>query len=274
MHCRILIKIFLSIFLLLTTSGCSFIDNIAGGILYPWSSVNKRMDKRDSKQPPEGVLSVNLSNGTNAYFRDTGSGVAVLYLHGNAESAVDLGDNGFLEFLRIHGISYIVPDYPGMGIGGTGEPNEASLIETALLARNELLRRVKPETKVCIWGRSLGAAVAAQAAFRSNNQIDCLILISPWTSFRDVALENILGRFISDKFHMEHSYLTNEVCKSIEMPTMIVHGEKDKVIPYEHGERLTSCFSINTFYGIQSFGHNDIYGGDVLKMITQFLFGS
>lgn len=272
MNLNALKAILIGLSLLLLTN-CKAIDNIAHGVLYPWKSVNDRMEKRGSKQPPNSVEVVSLSNGTNAFvsIKDDDR-PAVVYLHGNGESVVDLSDTGFIAWLAARA-SFIAPDYPGAGIGGTGEANEKSLVETALLARNELLRRVKPETKVIVWGRSLGAAVAAQTAFRSKDQIHGLVLISPWTSLKDTLNTNWLGRFVSDSFIDKNAYLTDEACKFVDVPVFIVHGEKDTLIPYDHSERLTSCFKQNKFYPVKDFGHNDIYGGDVLNMITLFLNG-
>jgi len=260
--------------ILISCSGCRFIDNIAVSVLYPWASVNQRMNIRDSKQPPDFANVIALPNGTHAFTSKTfDRPVAVLYLHGNGESVVDLADYGLLSWLDQMGVAWIVPDYPGMGIGGSGEPSEQSLVDTALFAQNELLRRVTPGTKVFVWGRSIGAAVAAQVALNSNDSIHGLILVSPWTNLKATASNNWLGRFVSDEFYSNNEYLTDSACKNIDVMTLIVHGTADTLIPIQLGQSLTSCFKEYRFYPINGLGHNDIYSTDALNMIGLFLNG-
>lgn len=255
-------------------SGCGWADGFAVGVVYPWASVNKRMDERGSKEVPDQFDVVALPDGTHAFHsvQNADSNVAIIYLHGNGESVVDLADTGFLFWLDQLGVMWIAPDYPGMGIGGSGKPNETSVVNTAKLSRDWILPRLNPETRVFVWGRSMGAGVAAQLAHTMPNDLDGLILVSPWTSLRDVVQRNFIGKlFVSEKFHVEHFYNTAGVCTDIETPTLIVHGELDALIPVQMGVALSSCFRRSRLFLAPTFGHNDIYGGDALETIVDFL---
>ncbi len=260
--------------ILVTFSSCSkVLVPLAKNVLYQWDSINKRLDVRNSKQPPPTAEVVDLTGGGHAWMSNRKDGnTTLLYLHGNGLSVVDLLDGGFTtHVLDRSGYNWAMIDYPGIGIGGNGEPSEKSLVSMAESALNELLRRVKPETKVIVWGRSLGAAVAAQVAMKHKNKIHKLILISPWTRFEHAAKNNWMGRFIPDSFIKENSFKTDEACKSIDTKTLLVHGTADKLISFDHSKALKSCFKNSTLHTATGLGHNDIYIGDVLSVVRGFI---
>lgn len=277
MQYKILIKLFLSLFLLLTTSNCTkSIDNLALGVLYPFDSVNKRIDERGSKEEPPFTDLVALPSGGHAWMsKRTDGRTTVIYFHGNGESVVDLYDYKFLEnVLSVQGYNFAVVDYPGVGIGGVAEPTEESLVTMGSEALTALLRRVSNKSNVIVWGRSLGAAVASQVTKKHQKDIHKLVLVSPWTSFENAAEEKAMGRLISDRFFKKHGYLTNAACQEIDIQTLLVHGDQDKLIPFSHSASLRSCFSDSSLFKVQNKGHNDLYTAETLRHIIGFIGGS
>ncbi len=260
--------------LTLLTAGCGMMDGVAHRIIYPWDQVNQRIDQRGHKQPPEHMVTQELPSGGHVWIsKRQDSDYTILYLHGNGESVVDLEDSGFLGYMDWRGWTHAVVDYPGVGIGGSKDPTADSLTTMGTEALTALLSVAKPGSKVIIWGRSLGAAVAAQVAYRSIGRYDALILISPWTSLEDRIRQHWLGFLVSDKFYVEHPYRTDQVCTDIEVPTLLVHGEKDRLIPADMSHSLESCFRYPTLVIDEHFGHNDIYGGEVLSHVEGFIGG-
>ena len=257
---------------------CSpIIDKIAQSTLYPFKQVNERIAKRDDMSPPPTAKAISLPSGGNYWSSNRRDGkVSVFYLHGNGESVFDLYDQKLIEnvFDR-QGWNWAMVDYPGMGIGGTGKPSEESVVNMASEALTGFLRGLEPGSKVFIWGRSLGAAVAAQVAYRNPGLFDGIILVSPWTSFEALVKKNSLGRFISKKFMKANSYKTDIVCQDIEAPVFIVHGTKDKMIPYTMATRLRSCFRYAKLQTVEGAGHNDIYSYEsTMQSIRGFLIGN
>ena len=255
--------------------GCTpAVNKLAFSTLYPFAAVNKRLDERDSKEPPKDISYVSdLSQGHMWLSHRMDGDITVIYYHGNGESVVDLYDSNFLSrYLSMPGYNWGVSDYPGVGIGGTGKPSESSLVAMSSEALLKLIAAAKEDSKVFVWGRSLGAAVAAQVADKYQDRIDGLILVSPWTSFRDAARNNSMGKLIDDKFYVEHGYKTSEVCKNFTKPVLIVHGTEDKLIPYDHGKSLRSCFSNATLHTLEGMGHNDVYStSEAVSAVRAFI---
>jgi fermentation-respiration switch protein FrsA (DUF1100 family) len=89
----------------------------------------------------------------------------VIWCHGNAGNIVNRLDN--LRFLFRQNLSVFLFDYRGYGKSQNVRPSEEGLYQDAIGAYEYLVRvrRLKPE-RLIIFGRSLGAAVAADLAIR------------------------------------------------------------------------------------------------------------
>jgi pimeloyl-ACP methyl ester carboxylesterase len=87
------------------------------------------------------------------------------WCHGNAGNIVNRLDN--LRFLFRQNLSVFLFDYRGYGKSQNVRPSEEGLYQDAIGAYEYLVRvrRLKPE-RLIIFGRSLGAAVAADLASR------------------------------------------------------------------------------------------------------------
>jgi fermentation-respiration switch protein FrsA (DUF1100 family) len=63
----------------------------------------------------------------------------------------------------------------------------------------------------------------------------CLILMSPYISIKQVA-KNVVSGWLS---WMVSDHFNNEECmKTIKCPVLIIHGEKDTLIPSSHSHQL------------------------------------
>ena len=106
---------------------------------------------------------------------------------------------------------------------------------------NEL--RIDPQ-QVIIVGRSIGSGPAHLLA--SERPAGAFVLFSPLLSVREVAkslpgIGWIAGIVVSSSL-----FNNGEKIKQINIPTFIVHGRRDKVVPHSHGEMLykTSFYEI------------------------------
>ena len=161
-----------------------------------------------------------------------GARFTLLHFHGNAGN---IGDR--LEMLRLWrelGVNVLLFDYRGYG-RSEGTPREPGLYRDAeAVWRHVTLERGVPPARVVLHGQSLGAAVAAWLAART--QPAGLVLESGFTSVPDMAAEAypwLPGRW------MTHLRLDTrgEVARA-RCPVLVIHSTGDEIVPYAHGQAL------------------------------------
>jgi len=177
----------------------------------------------------------------------------LLWCHGNAGNLSHRADN--IARLMTLPLNVFIFDYRGYG-KSEGEPDEAGLYQDALAAYDVLVRDKgqKPETLI-LFGRSLGGAAAVHVA--THRKAAGLILESAFTSARDMAkkvMPLIPGGLLSARLDILGPLA------ALKMPTLILHGDRDEVVPFEMGEALfRAANEPKTFYVISGAGHNDTY---------------
>lgn len=175
----------------------------------------------------------------------------LLFFHGNAGNISHRLDS--IETFHRLRLSTLIIDYRGYG-QSEGEPTEQGTYLDAEAAWDYLVeeRRVSP-TKIIIFGRSLGGAVAARLA--QTHQPRALILESTFTSVPDVAAQAY--PFLPVRQLARIHYNTLERLPDINSPVLIVHSPDDSVIPFSHGQRLfVSANEPKEFLKIRG-GHNE-----------------
>lgn len=179
-----------------------------------------------------------------------GDSPAVLYFHGNAESAAS--NLPFAAELAARGIPCFLAEYRGFG-GQPGHPTEAGLKRDAEAAFRALLGLGTPPERVVIVGRSLGTAVAT--ALAAEHPPAALILVSPFTSAVDMG-RSIVGPLapllVPDR-------LDNVAAlAAVRGPVTIFHGSRDEVVPFWMGKKLAASRAGTRFVPLDGLGHNDI----------------
>jgi fermentation-respiration switch protein FrsA (DUF1100 family) len=109
-------------------------------------------------------------------------------------------------------------------------------------------------------GRSLGSASALELSFNHQDRIGGLIIESgfayerPLLKLLGINLESI---DINEKEGFRHI----EKIKKVDIPTLIIHAEKDHIIPFSDGQALFgACGSAQkNFLKIPDANHNDIF---------------
>ncbi|MDO8543456.1 MAG: alpha/beta hydrolase [Opitutaceae bacterium] len=204
------------------------------------------------------VASRRLVDGTRKITDDTGNEIAVVHLpspparftiwffHGNAEALGDI--EPFLRMLHQAGYGVVAFDYPGYGVS-SGKPSESALNTAARAVRHHLRDELKvPANRTLILGRSLGGGPAVQMA--TEERVAGLILQSTFTSvFRVMTRWRLLP---SDLFESERK-LPRVGC-----PVLVMHGQRDAVIPFHHGLALFAAASEpKRSLFVENAGHND-----------------
>ena len=156
----------------------------------------------------------------------------LLFFHGNAGNISHRLDS--LEIFHRLGLAVLIFDYRGFG-QSEGWPTEPGNYRDAEAAWRFLTEQMKlPPGEILLFGRSLGAAIAAHLA--SRHPIKGLILESAFTSVPDMAADlyplfpvRSLSRFQFDT----RAYLESVTC-----PVLVVHSPDDEIIPFKHGRQL------------------------------------
>ncbi len=170
----------------------------------------------------------------------------VWFFHGNAESLGDV--EPFLQRLQQAGFAVFAFDYPGYGLS-SGRPSEAALNIAARAARTYLRNELNvPPAGTLIFGRSLGGGPAVQMA--GEERVAGLVLQSTFTSvFRVMTRWPLLP---SDLFENERKL------PPIACPVLIMHGQRDEVIPFHHGQALfAAAKEPKRSLFVPTAGHND-----------------
>ena len=189
-----------------------------------------------------------------------------LYFHGNAEDIFNSTSNINIikTSLPFHTISM---EYPGYSI--YYQDKSAQIIEEdSLIVFDFLVKECKMNPKnIILCGRSIGSGAATYLA--SKRKPGGLILISPILSIQNAA-SSILGKL---KFIVKDRFNNFERIKDVTCPTLIIHGQKDSLIPFQHSiilaERTSGPYELVLPEGMT---HNDmLVYEDFLDPITSFL---
>jgi len=195
----------------------------------------------------------NLLNGWFLKPRDQKPSITLLHFHGNAGSL-------FSQFQAIsklldYGFQIFMFDYSGFGYSeGKGSRKNVLLDGNSALAYIKNRDEVK-ETKLIIYGQSLGGHLAAVVAAENEDDIDGLVIEGAFSSHKDIAAEHFgfLGRtFVREMYSAKRSI------GNYHKPLLIIHSSEDAVIPLKFGKLIYDAGNEpKEFYEIK---HNHITG--------------
>ncbi len=158
------------------------------------------------------------------------SDVWLVYFHGNGETmAAYLPVTTKLHAL---GLNVLMLEYRGYG-NSEGVPSEDGLYRDAEASYHWLLDRGVSPQKIVVYGFSLGSGVAVELA--SRVPLGAFVLEAPYTSLPDVA--RAAYRVVPPNL-MKNRFASKEKIASIETPTLFIHAEDDRTVPYAQGRTL------------------------------------
>jgi len=191
------------------------------------------------KQPPaDDIQEVELTsadgNRLGAWWLPcSGSERSLLYLHGNAGNLSDRGDS-ILKIRKQLATSVLIVDYPGYG-KSTGVPSESGCYHAADAGYEFLVDQQHCDPKqLLLFGGSLGGSVAIDLAIRKPQR--ALIVVKSFTSAPD--LGSRWFPWVPVRWLMRNQFRSIDKIKKVHTPIFIAHGDKDQVVPFEHGEEL------------------------------------
>ena len=171
----------------------------------------------------------------------------IIFFHGNGE-LIDFLPADFAEPRR-WGVGVLLVEFPGYGRSG-GAPSQHTITEVVLAAHDwTQTQEMIDSRRVIAYGRSLGGAAAAILAAQRSTA--ALVLESTFTSVRTFAHDFWLPEFaVLDPFD------TLSLLISYGGPVLILHGNRDEIVPLHHAEELVRVARHSEFE-LLSCGHND-----------------
>lgn len=154
----------------------------------------------------------------------------VLFFHGNGEVLAWRVQR--FRAITADGTGLVALSFRGYG-GSSGKPTEAGLLNDGAAAYAFAATRYPPE-RIVPWGYSLGTGVAV--AIAASKPVGKLILEAPYTSIVDIAAS--LFWYMPVRWLMRDSFRSDERIAGVKVPLLIMHGEKDTVVPARLGRRL------------------------------------
>jgi fermentation-respiration switch protein FrsA (DUF1100 family) len=198
------------------------------------------------------------------YVPPSGGNPVLIYFHGNGGALVHRADR--FRALTADGTGLVALSYRGYG-GSTGSPSETGLIADGEAAYRFVAARY-PAERIVLFGESLGTGVAV--ALAAANRIGGLILQAPFTSAADVAAR--VYWYLPVRLLMKDPFYSDRRIAQVTVPLLILHGERDRVVPVALGERLYKLANQpKRFVRLPDGGHNDLDEHGVLAEVRAFL---
>jgi len=198
----------------------------------------------------------------------------ILFFHGNGEIVADYDEFG--RILNQVGINFLAVDYRGYG-RSTGQPTVTAMMRDCHMIFDYVKKWLDKNDypgPLVLMGRSLGSASVLELAMHYAAGIDGLIVESGFAyagpllallgiAIAEIGFEEAQGFHNIDKIH------------TFGKPTLIIHAERDHIIPFSDGEALfEACPATDkTLLKISAANHNDIFMHgfkDYLAAVTKF----
>ena len=188
--------------------------------------------------------------------RQPGSGLTLLFFHGNAGNISHRLDS--VAVFHQLGLNVLIADYRGYG-QSTGRPSVAGTLLDADAAW-EWLRLYKGLTpdRLVIFGRSLGGGPASYLAARITPR--GLILESTFTCLHDVA-KGMFPEFLVSLL-LRQDYDVRGRLSGLRLPLLVAHSPDDEVVPYALGRELYESYAGPKNFLLLRGSHNTGYWTD------------
>lgn len=191
---------------------------------------------------------------------------ALVYYGGNGQEL-----SASIDSIKALGdYNYVIVNYRGYG-KSTRSPTEKALKSDALFILDKLASQGKILlSNSFILGRSLGTGVATHVA--ANRDIKGLILISPFDSIEAVASD--LYFYLPVRWLIRHPFRSIDYVDRIDVPTLIINAETDRVIPLQYSNALAKAWKSQLkVVQLKGTHHNYIETEEYFITINNFIEG-
>ncbi len=165
------------------------------------------------------------------------------------------------------GYGLLMVGYPGYG-GNQGSATEEGNYNAARAAIMAVIQKGVPESRLVLYGESLGTGVATQMA--TEFKAAGLILEAPFTSLPDAGASHY--PFLPVRTMMKDRYDSLYKIGRVKAPLLLIHGKKDGIVPFKLGHRLFEAANEpKKAVFIPEAGHNDLYEWGAQDAVLSFL---
>lgn len=220
-------------------------------LFYP-AKLHSDFKFRADRSHEEVFLVTPDSEKINGLFFPASNDKVILYFHGNAGS-LEEWQFVYRDFDSL-GFNFFIIDYRGYG-KSTGNISEAGFYKDAQAAYDFLLARGFTADNIVVYGRSIGSGVAVHLA--THQQIAALILESPYISVEKLAIEKY--RYLFPSLYLRYRFDNLSKIKAVKAPLLVIHGQRDGLIPFPHGQTLYNTFDgKKQLIAVKDGHHNDL----------------
>jgi uncharacterized protein len=189
----------------------------------------------------------------------------LFYLHGNAGALANRANR--VRLYRAHGYGVFMLAYRGFS-GSTGRPTETNIVADALMAYDTLAGFTPPDSKIVVYGESLGTGVAVQVA--AKRRPDAVVLESPFSSAVDVGA--YLYPYLPVHWLLKDRFESISYIHDVKAPLLMLHGERDRIVPPRFGRKLFAAApGPKLAYFIHDATHYTLYEHGAFERVTKFL---
>jgi fermentation-respiration switch protein FrsA (DUF1100 family) len=189
----------------------------------------------------------------------------VVHFHNNRETVEAAAP--FARALRARGLGVLLVEYRGYGASRGAEPSEEGLYRDAEAALGMLAARGVGPDRVVLSGTSLGTGVAAEMARRRRGSR--LVLVTPYTSIPDLVTDRAPG--VPAELLLTDRFDTLAKAPEIHVPTLVIHGDADEIVPFAMGRRVARAIAGARFVRVAGGHHGDLFareGGRLVEAIA------
>lgn len=218
--------------LLAATAGCG------SGNRFVFSSSSEIVARPDHQGMPYHEVIFPASDGVKLhgwYVSGAPEMPVVLFFHGNAANISHRIEN--LLFFNRLGLPVFIFDYRGFG-RSQGEPTGEDDLYRDARAALEYLRSIGySPSETVYYGRSMGAAVALQMALEAPPAR--LVLECAFTDLRGIAWHMTPFTYATvGWWGLQNEFRNIDKISRLAVPLLLIHGERDRIVPVEMGRRL------------------------------------
>lgn len=264
--------------------GLALLMNASCSSLYYWPTSALYGDPWEHDIPYENIF-FKSSDGTRLHawlLKHKGSGESkglITFFHGNAQN---LTSHAFiLSWLTSHGYDLFIFDYRGYGLSeGLASHSRLPLDAQAALEYSHTLLKKHSYPHWILYGQSLGGAVLARALvdYKDHSDADLLVLDSTFSSYLDLAKDKMRGVWLLypllplAPFLISDEYASAPHLGKITTPTLVIHGERDLIIPAKFGSQIYERLNaVKWYWKLPDAGHIDGFFIESEKLKPRFL---
>jgi uncharacterized protein len=178
----------------------------------------------------------------------------VFYLHGNGGNLASWFVNA--DFYRRANFDLVMLDYRGYGKSTGRISSQDELLADVRAAWQQVAPHYAGQ-RVVLLGRSLGTGLAAELA--SQVQPDLTVLVSPYASMAALARRHY--PWVPEAV-LRYPLRTDQVIGRLRHPVLLLHGERDDLIPLQHSQALLARQPAARLVVVLGAGHNDLHTFD------------